>query len=188
MSLTLDNIAPLSAPTRAGARRLLRERGRLSPRHPTRRGFIKGAALSGAAVGALLSSSAIRASRAAAAPPADADDINPADPDGCPGISPNFYANNGAKPCGPSWICNGSPFLGGCADGVWHRQIIDLPNGDAWKYRRNECPPSTIFDGWKWDQDNYAGCATARVLCHDGFKVVDFTPLKSIRAGFVACV
>ena len=76
----------------------------------------------------------------------------------------------------PRWVCHG----------VYHRYY--WPGGDdAWKYRPDQCPPNTSYDRWKWFRSNYAGCSQAIINCHDGWKVVDGKSYPTIRAGFMGC-
>jgi hypothetical protein len=194
MTLSLDEIPPLSVESRSAAKALTRARGSADRPGTNRREFISAVAAGGVALGGAFIFSVGRADRAAAAPPPEYSELKPglnSDPckagNGGPAVSAGWYASNPPeKPCGPSPICNGLTFLGGCADGPWHRYY--WPGGDdAWKYRPDQCPPGTSYDRWKWFRANYAGCGQAIINCHDGWKVVDGTPHETIRAGFVAC-
>ena len=194
MTLSLDDVPPLSADSRAAARELIRSYGSADRLRTDRRQFISAVAAGSVALGGAFLLTVGRAEEAAAAPPAGYGDLKPgADANPCaagnggPSVSATFYANNPPEiACGPSAICNDYTFLGGCADGAWHRYY--WPGGsDAWKYRPDQCPPNTSYDRWKWFRSDFGGCQRAIINCHDGWKIVQGESYPTIRAGFVGC-
>lgn len=101
--------------------------------------------------------------------------------------SASFYASNPTyglfKQCGPSWVCNTSPYLGGCNDSNgWHRHYWP-GGGDGWKFRPDGCIAGTNYDAWKWDVPNAFLCSNkARFRCHDGYKLVGYQAFPTIAS------
>jgi len=181
-----EDIAPLRAPSRQVARQLAREApvpGWTSGRS-TRRLFLQRAGLAALAVGAASFTVVGRGIRPAAAGNYDIHGNG----DCTEGSSTSFYVNNGTVPCGPSWVCNSSPWVGGCRDlNGYHRHYMQS-DGDGWKLRPSYCPPGTNWDGWKWNQASWGGCTTAHVRCHDGYKMAAWNPTNTNVAHRMACV
>lgn len=94
-----------------------------------------------------------------------------------------FNNNQYAAHCGPSTVytdvCSGGAHLG------WHKTTGNYRN------RPNQCPPSTIYDGWNWYEANDPTCppsCPSRIYrCHDGCKLVGSSWVNSICRDDSAC-
>lgn len=123
--------------------------------------------------------------------PARSDPYDTTSGHNCSG-SPNFYSVNPPgdinQQCGSSMVCNDFLYLNGCLDSQnWHRHYVARP-GDAYKFRPNDCIPSTGYDAWLWDVSGGFGCGNkARFRCHDGWKIVSYQSYKTI-ASHKTCV